>query len=65
MMFTVWFIALFSCFLLARWTYLITFRPSDWGGWVVEAVLLFTAATSTGIIFAGGWPQFAAQFAGA
>lgn len=64
MMFTVWFVAIISCILLTRWTWLILTTSSDWQGWMVEFMLLFTAATTTGVIYAGSVAEFLSAFGG-
>lgn len=64
MMFTIWFIAVVSSILFVRWTWLILTTRSDWAGWVIEFTLIGTVAVSYGIIYAGGWASYVAQFTG-
>ena len=64
MMTTVWILAFFSTLVMFRLIHRMFFDGISITGWVIFGVATPTLAVTYGILWVGGWAEYAAQWVG-
>lgn len=65
MMVTIWILAIMSMMVWIMMTVVVFYNNNaTWFGWLIYAGATLAMAVTLGVLYVGGWPEYAAQWIG-